>query len=147
MRAGEAWTQPFSTLMKWNESGFRSLLCTYRLNWARKPPEDGEVSEMTLPFRYRIRNSNPGGLRPSTLPLSHKDSSQYWVLRVDGEETFLFLSNRRDRKTNPVLFINTKTARGSILKSDSDVYARQALTSKVNPRTVGVNISIMTVDP
>ena len=34
--------------------------------------------EMTLSSRHRIRNSNPGGLRPSTLPLGH----------VDGEETF-----------------------------------------------------------
>ena len=31
-----------------------------------KPPEDGEVNEMTLSFRDRIRNSSPGGLRPST---------------------------------------------------------------------------------
>ena len=44
-----------------------------------------------------------GGLRPSTLPLSHGGSPQYWVLRVDGDETFLFLSNRRDRETNPEL--------------------------------------------
>ena len=28
--------------------------------------------EMTLSSRHRIRNSNPGGLRPSTLPLGHK---------------------------------------------------------------------------
>ena len=27
--------------------------------------------EMTLSSRHRIRNSNPGGLRPSTLPLGH----------------------------------------------------------------------------
>ena len=32
-----------------------------------------------------------------------RDSPQHWVLRVDGEETFLFLSNRRDRETNPEL--------------------------------------------
>ena len=43
------------------------------------------MSEMTLPFRHKIRNSNPEGLRPSTLPLGHRDSP-----RVDGEETFLF---------------------------------------------------------
>ena len=29
------------------------------------------MSEMTLPTRHRIRNSNPGDLRPSTLPLGH----------------------------------------------------------------------------
>ena len=26
----------FSSLKKWNESGFRPPLCTYRLNWARR---------------------------------------------------------------------------------------------------------------
>ena len=60
---------------------------------------DTTMSEMTLPSRHRIRNSNPGCL--STLPLGHGGSPQYWVLRVDGEETFVFLSNRRDRETNP----------------------------------------------
>ena len=56
---------------------------------------------MTLPSRQRMRNSNPGGLRPSTLPLGHRDSPQYLVWQVDGEKTFLFLSNSRDRKTSP----------------------------------------------
>ena len=31
----------------------------------------GEMNEMTLPSRHRIRNSNPGGLRPSILPFGH----------------------------------------------------------------------------
>ena len=44
--------------------------------------------EMTLSSRHRIRNSNPGGLRPSTLPLGHGGSPQYWLSHVDGEETF-----------------------------------------------------------
>ena len=38
-------------------------------------PEDGEMSEITLPSRHRIRNSTPGGMRPSTLPLGHGGSS------------------------------------------------------------------------
>ena len=45
---------------------------------------------MTLSSRHRIPNSSPGGLRPSTLPLGHGGSRQYWLLHVDGEETFLF---------------------------------------------------------
>ena len=60
--------------------------------------------EMTLSSRHRIRNSSPGGLRPSTLPLGHGGSTQYWLSHVDGEETFLFLSNRRDREPNPGLW-------------------------------------------
>ena len=31
--------------------------------------EDGEMNEMTLPSRHKIRNSNPGGLRPSSLQI------------------------------------------------------------------------------
>ena len=48
------------------------------------------MSGMTLPSKHRIRNSNSGGLRPSTPPLGHGGSPQYWVLGVDGEETFCF---------------------------------------------------------
>ena len=59
---------------------------------------------MTLSSRHRIRNSSPGGLRPSTLPLGHGGSPQYWLSHVDGEETFLFLSNRQDREPNPELW-------------------------------------------
>ena len=59
---------------------------------------------MTLSSWHRIRNSSPGGLRPSTLPLGHGGSPQYWILHVDGEETFLFASNRRDREPNPELW-------------------------------------------
>ena len=69
-------------------------LCAH-IGWTGpgEPPEDGE---MTLSSRHRIRNSSPGGLRPSTLPLGHGVSPQYWLSHVDGEETFLFLSNRRE---------------------------------------------------
>ena len=31
-----------------------------------QPPEDGEMNDMKLPSRQRIRNTSPGGLRPST---------------------------------------------------------------------------------
>ena len=43
---------------------------------------------MTLSSRHKIRNSSPGGLRPSTLPLGHGGSPLYWLSHVDGEETF-----------------------------------------------------------
>ena len=51
---------------------------------------------MTLSSRHRIRNSSPGGLRPSTLPLGHGGSPQYWLSHVDGEETF-FVSFKSPR--------------------------------------------------
>ena len=53
-----------------------------------EPPEDDEMNEMTLSSRHMIRNSSPGGLRPSTLPLGHGGYPQ--VSHVDGEETFCF---------------------------------------------------------
>ena len=37
------------------------LLCAYKLTGPREPPEEGEMSEMTLPSRHRILNPNPGG--------------------------------------------------------------------------------------
>ena len=42
-----------------------------------EPPENGEMTELTLPVRHRIRNLGTGGLRPSTLPLGHGCSPQY----------------------------------------------------------------------
>ena len=43
---------------------------------------------MTLSSRHRIRNSSPGGLRPSTLPLGHGGSPQYYLLEVKGLSTY-----------------------------------------------------------
>ena len=56
---------------------------------------------MTLSSRHRIRNSSPSGLRPSTLPLGHGGSPQYWVSHVDGEETFCFFQSA---ETGPPLY-------------------------------------------
>ena len=58
-----------------------------------EPPEEGEINEMTLPSRHRTRNSSPGGLRPSTLPLGHRGSPQYWIFTSEGEGNILFLWN------------------------------------------------------
>ena len=66
-----------------------------------EPPEDGEMIEMTLFSRHRIRNSSPGGLRPSTLPLGHGGYPQYWLSHVDVGETFCVSFNRRDRDNLP----------------------------------------------
>ena len=79
----------------WNEMN-QALghLCAHRgYTGPGEPLEDGEMNEMTLSSRHRIWNSSHVGLRPSTLPLGHRGSPQYWVLHVDWEETFLFLSN------------------------------------------------------
>ena len=63
------------------------------LNWAREPPEAGEMNDMTLLFWHRICNSSPGGLRPSTLPLDHGGFPQYWIFTSGRGRNILFLSN------------------------------------------------------
>ena len=60
-----------------------------------------EMNQMTLFSRHRIRTL--AVLRSSTLPLGHGCSPQYLVLRMDGEETFFFPLNRRDREPSPEL--------------------------------------------
>ena len=89
---------------KWNESGFRPPLCTYRLNWARRTSWGWWDDWNDTVLQTQDSKFEPGGLRPSTLPLGHGGSPQYWLSHVDGEETFLFLSNRRDREPNPELW-------------------------------------------
>ena len=51
--------------------------CLYTYISGKKNPEDGEMNEMTLSSRHRIRNSSPGGLNPNTPPLGHGGSPQY----------------------------------------------------------------------
>ena len=52
---------------------------------------------MTLPSRHRIRNSSPGGLRPSTLPLGHGSSPQYYFFMSERGRNMLFLWNLKAR--------------------------------------------------
>ena len=46
--------------------------------------------EMTLSSRHRIRNSSPGGLRPSTLPLGHGGSPHTDFYTWMGKKHFCF---------------------------------------------------------
>ena len=56
------------------------------------------MSEMTLPSRQRIRNSNPVGLRPSTLPLGHGSFPQYeWM----EKKHFYFFQTAKTGKRAP----------------------------------------------
>ena len=57
--------------MKWNESGALGHFCAHTGEIGPGEPRSWrcEMREVTLPSRHSIRNSNPGGLRPSTLPL------------------------------------------------------------------------------
>ena len=83
-------------LIQLNEWGFRSSLCTCRLNWAKRTsPEDGEMNEMTLASRHSIQNSNPSGLRPGTLPLGNGGSPQHWIFASERGRNNLFHSTWR----------------------------------------------------
>ena len=53
-----------------------------------EPLEDDKTNEMGLPFRHRIRNSSPGGLR---------GSPQYWTLASQQGINILFLWNLKAR--------------------------------------------------
>ena len=56
---------------------FYFYLCLYMLTGPGEPPENSEMSEMTLPSRHRIEHYSPGGVRPSTIPLGHRGFPQY----------------------------------------------------------------------
>ena len=50
------------------ESDFRLFLCTYRLNWATEPPEDGEMSEVTQASKFKPWWSEHATSRQRRLP-------------------------------------------------------------------------------
>ena len=84
--------------MKWNESGFRPPLCTYRLNWARRASwgwwDDWDDTVLQTqdskfePWRSEAEHATSWSRR---LPDFHT-----WM----GKKHFLFLSNHRDREPN-----------------------------------------------
>ena len=51
------------------------------------------MNEMILASWHRIRNSNPGGPRPNTLPLGHGGSPQYYFFTSERGRNILFLWN------------------------------------------------------
>ena len=76
--------------MKWNEMNVvLGHLCAHiGQTGPGEPPENSKMNEMTLPSRYNIRNSNPGGLRPSSLPLGHGGSPQYWIFTSEQVRSY-----------------------------------------------------------
>ena len=85
-----------------------------------RPPGDGEINEMTVPSRHIIRDSSPGGLRSSTLPLNVES------LRVSGEETFCFFETwMPERGSKP---------RSSTFQADS---FNNCLEMSLSPRAFG----------
>ena len=68
--------------------------------------------EMTLSSRHRIRNSSPGGLRPSTLPLGHGGSPLRWECHYGKrkldllKKTMIFYKNDRRMYTTKARFLN-----------------------------------------
>ena len=57
-----------------------------------EPPEEGEMNEITLPSRHKIRNLSSGGLRQSRLLLGHGGSPQYSVITSERRRRFFFLN-------------------------------------------------------
>ena len=58
---------------------------------------------MTLPSRHRIWNSIPDGLRPSTLPLGHDGSPQYWIFNSERERNICYFETwMPEQSLNPL---------------------------------------------
>ena len=90
---------------KWNESGFRPPLCTYRLNWARRTSwgwwDDWDDTVLQTqdskcePWRSEAEHATSRSRKLPTI---------LTFTRGWGRNIFLFLSNRRDREPNPELW-------------------------------------------
>ena len=76
----------------WNEWSFRPPV-HIEAKLGQEKPEYVQLNEMILLSRHKIRNLTLGGLRPSTLPLCHWGSPQYWIFKYceSEKETFCFL--------------------------------------------------------
>ena len=59
------------------------------------------MSEMTLPSRHRTRNSNPGGLRPSMLPVGHEAPHNTEFYEWMGKKHFCFFQTAETGKRTP----------------------------------------------
>ena len=91
--------------MKWNESGFRPPLCTYRLNWARRTSwgwwddwHDTVLQTQDSKFEPWRSEAEHATSRSQRLP------TILTFTRGWGRNILLFLSNRRDREPNPELW-------------------------------------------
>ena len=75
----------------------RPLLCTYRLNWARRISRGwwDDTALQTQDSKFEPWRSE------AELLLGHGSSPQYWVLGVDGEETFFFFQTAETGKRTP----------------------------------------------
>ena len=87
--------------IKWNESGFRPLLCTYRLNWARRTSWGwwDEWDETAL--KTQDSKLKPWRSEAKHVTSRSRGSPQYWVSRVDREETFFQTAETGKRTPNP----------------------------------------------
>ena len=57
---------------------------------------------MSLPYRYRIKNSIPGSLRPSTLPPDHGCFTQFWIFTSElGRTHVSWKPEKSEHGTNP----------------------------------------------
>ena len=72
--------------IKWNEWGFRPLLCTYKLNWTKRSSWWWDDWDDTA-LQTQDSKFEPWRFATETLPLGHGVTNSE-SLRVSGEETF-----------------------------------------------------------
>ena len=80
------------SISKWNESGFRPPLCTYRLNWTRRTfwgwwDEWDDTALQTQNSKFEPWLS---GAEHATSRSRGFVTIKYWIFSVSGEETFCF---------------------------------------------------------
>ena len=67
-------------LMRWmNEWGYRPPLCTDRLNWTRRTSWECWDEWDDTALQTQDSTFDASGLRPSSIPLSHRGSPRYWI--------------------------------------------------------------------
>ena len=83
--------------MKWNEWGFRPLLCTCRLNWAGRTSWGWWDEWDDTALHTQDSKWNLGDLRPSSLPPGHGGSPQYIIFTSERGRNILFLQDLNAR--------------------------------------------------
>ena len=77
-----------AVVTKWNESGFRPPLCTYRLNWARRTSWGWWAEWDDTVLQTQDSKFEPWRSETEHATSRSRSSPQYWLSHVDGEETF-----------------------------------------------------------
>ena len=100
-------------------------LCAH-IGWTGpgEPPEDGEINEMTLSTRHRVRISSTGSPRSSTPPLGHEAPHNTEFYTWMGKKHFCFFQTAET---------GNRTPNSSVKGSGANHYPRAPAHHLINP--------------